>query len=92
MCWPYTRKKQKEKFVKLKEEKNKEFLKELRLNEECAVCLSGIRVLEAIICSFCGKIMHKKCLKRWENACKQNRVPFSCPLCRVELESMKLIK
>lgn len=89
MCWPYTRKKQQKKFVKLKEGDNKEFINKLRLNEECAVCLSGILVIEAIICSGCSKIMHKKCLKRWENSCKKQRVPFSCPLCRTELEGMK---
>jgi len=86
MCWPYTRKKNN--FITLKEEKNNECLKKLRLNEECAVCLGAILVLEAIICSSCGKIMHKKCLKRWENTCKKNRVPFSCPLCRAELETI----
>ena len=88
MCWPYTRKKEKQNFVKLKEQ-NKDVIKKLRLNEDCAVCLSGILVLQAIICSNCGNIMHKKCLKQWENACKKNRVPFSCPLCRTELEGLK---
>ena len=87
MCWPYGRKK--DKFVTLKEKKNQEFIKNLRLNDECAVCLAVILVSEAIICYSCGKIMHKKCLKRWENTCKKQRVPFSCPLCRAELETMK---
>jgi len=87
MCFPWTRKK--EKFVTLKEEQNKECLQKLCLNDECAVCLASILVVEAIICSSCAKIMHKKCLKRWENACKQQNVPFSCPLCRTKLEGMK---
>jgi len=85
MCWPYLRKK--EKFKTLKEETNN--LPPLRLKEECAVCLACILVTEAIICSSCNKIMHKKCLKRWENTCKNKRVPFSCPLCRATLEGLK---
>ena len=87
MCWFYGRKK--DKFLTLREERNQEFIKKLRLNDECAVCLGGILVLEAIICASCNKIMHKKCLKRWENTCKKQRVHFSCPLCRAELEAMK---
>jgi len=80
MCYPWKRKKDK---------LNEEFIKKLRLNEECAVCLGGILVSEAIVCSSCGKIMHNKCLKRWENTCKKQRVPFSCPLCRAELDAIK---
>lgn len=87
MCWPYGRKK--DKFVTLKEEKTNECIKKLRLNDECAVCLAAILVSEAIICSSCGKIMHKKCLKRWENTCKRKNLPFSCPLCRAALAGMK---
>lgn len=88
MCYPWKRKKNN--FFKLEEEeRNQAFIKKLRLNEECAVCLGAILVLEAIICASCGKIMHKKCLKRWENTCNKNHVPFSCPLCRAELEGIK---
>jgi hypothetical protein len=87
MCYPWKRKK--DNFVTLREERNQEFIKKLRLNDECAVCLGGILVLEAIICARCNKIMHKKCLKTWENTCKKQRVPFSCPLCRAELEPIK---
>ena len=87
MCYPWTRKKNK--FVTLKEKKNQEFIKNLRLNDECAVCLAVILVSEAIICYSCNKIMHKKCLKRWENTCNKQQVPFSCPLCRAELETLK---
>tara|TARA_Y100000992_G_scaffold291068_1_gene247181 strand:- start:427 stop:693 length:267 start_codon:yes stop_codon:yes gene_type:complete len=86
MCWPWQRKK--EKFIKLNEDSS-ETMKKVRLNDECAVCLAGIIVLEAICCSGCNKIMHKKCLKRWENTCKEKNLPFSCPLCRTELEAMK---
>ena len=87
MCWPWERKK--EKFLTLKEEKNNEAMKKLRLNDECAVCLGAILVLEAIICSGCNKIMHKKCLKRWENTCRQKNLAFTCPLCRTQLEGIK---
>jgi len=84
MCWPWERKKRAEKFLKLKED-----TKLKTCSEDCAVCLAGILVVEAIVCSNCSKIMHIKCLKRWENACKKNNVPFSCPLCRIELEGIK---
>ena len=60
----------------------------MRLNDECAVCLGVILVSDAIICATCSKIMHKKCLKRWESTCNSNQVPFSCPLCRAGLEKL----
>lgn len=90
MCWP--RRKKEENFFKLNEglsERSKEFLRQTRLNDDCAVCLGKILVVEAIVCANCKKIMHRRCLKQWESSCTKREVTFSCPLCRAALAELK---
>ena len=90
MCWPYRQRKEK-RYLNVDEinERSRQFLEKIHLNDECAVCLSEILVIEAIVCANCKKIMHKECLRRWEKACLKEENTFSCPLCRAALAELK---
>ena len=91
MCWPYRRRKE-EKLLALEEEiseRTKQFLEKVHLNDDCALCLSQILAIEAIVCARCRKCMHKQCLKEWESTCSKQEIRFTCPLCRTSLASLK---
>jgi len=91
MCWPFKRTKE-ERFFSLEEEisdRRKELLENVYLDDDCAMCLSKILAMHAILCAGCKKPMHKKCLREWELSCSKQSVNFTCPLCRVTLAVLK---
>ena len=65
---------------------NKEKL-EYILDEKynCCICLKTIKEENPLFCYKCQKIIHKDCLKNWEEKCKSKNTKLSCPYCRYEL-------
>ena len=63
--------------------RKKDFVK---LKEECSICLGAIISNSEVICGGCSKLMHKKCLKRWEKACQRQELDFTCPMCRARIK------
>ena len=51
----------------------------------CCICLKTIKEENPLFCYKCQKIIHKECLKNWEEQCKSNNTKLSCPYCRYEL-------
>ena len=51
----------------------------------CCICLKIIKEENPLFCYKCQKIIHKDCLKNWEEKCKSDKTEFSCPYCRHEL-------
>ena len=51
----------------------------------CIICLNTIKKENPLFCYKCQKVIHKDCLKYWEEKCKSEKTEFSCPYCRYEL-------
>ena len=74
----------------IREIKESEFNKEkltyiLDEKYNCCICLKTIKEENPLFCYKCQKIIHKECLKNWEEQCKSNNTKLSCPYCRYEL-------
>ena len=54
----------------------------------CNICEEKIKDIKndkPLICYQCQKIYHKKCLEKWDNQCKLQKINFKCPKCKYEL-------
>ena len=53
------------------------------IEDECAICL-GVILRRHEQCPNCNIYMHETCLIRWKYQCKNQSVPYTCPICRWE--------
>ena len=51
----------------------------------CKICSIIIKNENPYLCYKCQKIFHEKCLKDWDNKCKEQNKNLFCPNCRNEL-------
>ena len=58
----------------------------------CLICSVLIKNENPYLCYKCQKIFHIKCLKDWDNKCKQQNKNLICPNCRNELPIEKWYK
>ena len=58
----------------------------------CICCYEIIKKEKPYFCYKCQKISHEKCLKEWDNKCKQQNKNLNCPHCKYELPIEKWCK
>ena len=58
----------------------------------CLICSVLIKKENPYLCYKCQKIFHIRCLKDWDNKCKQQNKKLICPNCRNELPIEKWYK
>ena len=55
--------------------------------QECSICTE-----ETTKKSLCNHPLCANCYIGWENQCKRNRLPLTCPICRSRLHERKIVR
>ncbi len=48
--------------------------------QKCPICLQCMTA-DNVFWIPCAHSYHEKCIRQWENRCKENQKPNTCPLC-----------
>jgi len=61
-------------------------IKEINENElSCAICLDEVKTIDQVWnCTVCFKILHLRCMKKWQFMQYANKVPTKCPSCNYQ--------